>query len=265
MTRRERLERKLDKRREWSGKAKGRSKAASARAHDIASGIPPGQPILVGHHSERHHRRDIDRMDTAMRTSIAQGELAAHHAGKADGIEDQLDRSIFSDDADAVEQLQARIKVLEDSRDRIKRYNATCRAAARRGEKLGDTAILDGTEKRQLLSCANAGQTGPGGAFPGYVLSLLGKRIRDAAERMKVVQQRQARASEAEQSPHGVVIQQLGGNDVAFVRVTFAERPERSILDALKAAGFWWKNGCWTGERSKLPASVSDLENHHAE
>src|SRR5690606_225754 len=34
-----------------------------AHAQNIASAIPPGQPILVGHHSERRHRRDLNRIN----------------------------------------------------------------------------------------------------------------------------------------------------------------------------------------------------------
>ena len=33
----------------------------------ILQHIPPGQPILVGHHSERRHRRDLARVDNGMR------------------------------------------------------------------------------------------------------------------------------------------------------------------------------------------------------
>ena len=36
----------------------------------IAEHIPFGQPILVGHHSEKHARRDAKRIDDGMRKSI---------------------------------------------------------------------------------------------------------------------------------------------------------------------------------------------------
>lgn len=39
------------------------------RFEQITSGIPMGQPILVGHHSEKHHRRDVARMESALRKS----------------------------------------------------------------------------------------------------------------------------------------------------------------------------------------------------
>ena len=39
--------------------------------------------------------------------------------------------------------------------------------------------------------------------------------------------------------------------------MTFAEKPERTILDALRAAGFRWGGGAWIGERAKLPEGVA--------
>jgi len=56
MTRRERLERKLERRREWAEKAKTRADALSEQSHKMMSVIPMGQPILVGHHSEKRDR-----------------------------------------------------------------------------------------------------------------------------------------------------------------------------------------------------------------
>jgi hypothetical protein len=41
------------------------------------------------------------------------------------------------------------------------------------------------------------------------------------------------------------------------VRITFAEKPERAVLDALKAAGFRWGNGSWVGRRDAIPAEVN--------
>lgn len=56
MTRRERLERKLELRREWAEKREAKAAAAFQASHDMVSVIPMGQPILIGHHSENGHR-----------------------------------------------------------------------------------------------------------------------------------------------------------------------------------------------------------------
>ena len=43
---------------------------------------------------------------------------------------------------------------------------------------------------------------------------------------------------------------------VWLCRVTFAEKPERAILDALRAAGYQWGGGHWSGKHDALPPEV---------
>jgi len=124
MTRRERLEAKIERREEWAAKANQRSAAHFDVVSKIADNIPFGQPILVGHRSERHARRDAKRIRNGMTKGIEEANLAKHHASKADGIAHQLDRSIFSDDPDAVETLDAKVAALEAERDAMKKANA---------------------------------------------------------------------------------------------------------------------------------------------
>lgn len=64
-------------------KASARATAASNRAHSIMDGIPLGQPILVGHHSEAHARRDTERIDNAIRFTVEETHKAAYYRSKA--------------------------------------------------------------------------------------------------------------------------------------------------------------------------------------
>ena len=50
--------------------------------------------------------------------------MADHHKAKAANIEWQLERSIYSDDPDAIPRLEERISELEARRDRVKQINA---------------------------------------------------------------------------------------------------------------------------------------------
>lgn len=79
----ERAEERTEKLEEWAANASTRAQAAWKAGHRIADGIPFGQPILVGHHSERRARRDAERIDSAMRQSIDQTKTAARHAERA--------------------------------------------------------------------------------------------------------------------------------------------------------------------------------------
>ena len=63
----------------------------SAERHEIAdrisSAIPLGQPILVGHHSEKRHRRDLERIRKNLRKSIEEREIAEKYGEKAERYE----------------------------------------------------------------------------------------------------------------------------------------------------------------------------------
>lgn len=125
--RRERLERKAEKRREWAESRERKSSAALEGARRIADGIPFGQPILVGHHSEGRHRRDVARIENGMRSGLEHGRMAQEHEQKADGLEEQLRGAIYSDDVDAVERLEQKLRGLEQKRETMKSRNAAYR------------------------------------------------------------------------------------------------------------------------------------------
>jgi hypothetical protein len=66
----------------YAANASARSEGAWKASHAIADHMT-GEPIKVGHHSERRHRRDIERMDGHMRRSIEEERKAAYHAQRA--------------------------------------------------------------------------------------------------------------------------------------------------------------------------------------
>jgi len=250
MTRRERLERKLEKRLEWADKAEARSASLSKQSHDMLSVIPFAQPILVGHHSEKRDRNYRDRAWNKMGKAVEQGKLAAHHASAADGIERALDKSIFSDDSDAVEALEARIKEREAERARMVLVNKLWRKKDAAG--LAELGInLESLNKRLAEAGAWFGKQ----PHMPYELSNLGGRITADKKRLEAVKSRQRRSAEAEAAPGGVLIKAHGD----YAQVTFAEKPDREVLDSLRAADFHWSDGSWFGTASKLPEFVKAL------
>lgn len=155
MTYREQKERRLQRRLDWAASRDRQSAAGFNRARVIADGIPLGQPVLVGHHSEKRHRRDLDRIDSGMRQGVESADMAAHHRSVADGIQHQLDTSIFADDADAPERLRERIAGLEADRDRQKTINAEIRRGAGWEQRLAVAGItLTEQDKADLLAIA---------------------------------------------------------------------------------------------------------------
>ena len=76
--------RRAERRREWAQKAEERSSRYFEKSEAAVSGIVPGQPILVGHHSEKRHRAAIDKSWAAMGRGVEEGEKAENHLGKAE-------------------------------------------------------------------------------------------------------------------------------------------------------------------------------------
>ena len=184
-TYRERREAKAERLREWADKREAKADAAYARARQLGDAIPFGQPVLVGHHSEGRHRRDLGRIDSAMTQTVEHSRKAEEMRRRADNIEAAAAHAIYSDDDDAVERLRERIAELEAERARIKAYNASCRKAAKAGGT-GDTSILTDAERADLLSLAKYApyQLRAGGAFPAYKLSNLSGNIKRNRDRL---------------------------------------------------------------------------------
>lgn len=95
----------------------GRAAAADA-ALDAMPRYPLGQPILVGHHSEGRMRRDLARLDRAMRTAIDATETAVEAAARADAAA-ATTRHRYNPltVGNRIETLEADIRRLERARD----------------------------------------------------------------------------------------------------------------------------------------------------
>ena len=96
------------------------------RAHEavraIADNIPFGQPILVGHHSERHARKDVARIENGMRKAVKMWETARYWTDRAAGA---LAHAKYRERPDV---RARRIKKLESERRKVVKNIETCEA-----------------------------------------------------------------------------------------------------------------------------------------
>jgi len=123
----ERQERRRGRLEERADRAEAASSAHFARGQDMAQ-MMNGQPVLIGHHSEKRHRRDIERMDSSFRRGCEEHENAEEFRRRADAVGHG---GISSDDEDAITKLTAKLKKLEEQRDLMKRLNAAWRKAGK--------------------------------------------------------------------------------------------------------------------------------------
>lgn len=136
-TYRERREARAERLREWASKRETKAEQAAQASSAAVAEIPFGQPILVGHHSQRRHERTLERGHDAMRASWEHSEKARDMESRADNIEAANAEAIYDDDPDAKERLAAKIARLEAGREEIKAHNV----AARKANKAGDMSV----------------------------------------------------------------------------------------------------------------------------
>ena len=70
---------------EYSDRRHADADRAHAAVERIADGIPLGQPILIGHHSERRARKDAEKIESGMRKAVRMWETAQYWLDRAAG------------------------------------------------------------------------------------------------------------------------------------------------------------------------------------
>src|SRR2546423_295095 len=100
----ERKQNKIDRYRTYAVNARKRSVSYRSRGESVSSFIPFGQPILVGHHSERKHRRDIERLNNFTRREIEEDKKSEYWERKADTVENST--AISKHDPKAITKLR---------------------------------------------------------------------------------------------------------------------------------------------------------------
>lgn len=207
---------KAERYQELAMKAHKEAMAERSRSDRIADMIPLGQPILVGHHSEGRHRRDLERIHNGMTKSIEATEKAEYYENKANNALDT--RVISSDDPDAIKKLREKLVCLEKQRTEYKEYNKKARK--------------EGTE--QLES---------------WRLSNLSGNIKNVRDRIDYLE-RQSKIQDSEENINGVLLKI--NKEENRVQLVFPGIPEETIRSKLKSNGFHWSpyNGCWQRQLS---------------
>lgn len=244
----ERQEAKRKRLEERAARAEKDSESASVKVARIASYIPMGQPILVGHHSEKRHRRDLERIDNGMRrASEAHGE-AAELRRRAEAVGTG---GISSDDPEAVMKLQAKLADLERQQAWMKQVNSAWRKAGRpapndeAGWKKADDLL--GVPSETLgalrLEAAKRWHYSPC-PFPRYALTNIGADVRRVRARIESL--KQAASAVSSEVDHGVcrVVENAEANRI---QILFAGKPEAAVRETLKRHGFRWspQEGAW--------------------
>ena len=126
----------------YKGKRAQDAERARASVSAIADNIPLGQPAIIGHHSERHARRDADKIENGMRKAVKMWETSQYWRDRAAGA---IHHARYKE-LPAVR--ARRIKTLEADQRKHQRDMAECEKYAATWRKLSDPNSIkrkDGT------------------------------------------------------------------------------------------------------------------------
>ena len=240
-TGKERKQARADRYRERALQAKAGSTAAYRRSEELTKNIPSGQPILVGHHSEKRHRRALECSWNALGKSVELERKADYYAAKAEAAEHN--RAIYAEDDDAVENLTARVAALESLQERMKAANKIVKGQKQTQEEKIEALCRLGFERRNAeeLFVPNCfGQIG----FADFTIRNNGANIRRLKKRLESVARLKSTPTKEYMIGEVRIVENTEANRL---QVFFPEKPSEEVRKELKSNGFRWASiaVCW--------------------
>lgn len=217
---------------ELADKARQESENRCNQAGAMAAVIPFGQPILVGHHSEKRDRNYRAKIDRTFRKSFEAMEKAKHYEEKAASVGMG---GISGDDPEAVAKLRAQLESLERGQEIMKAANVAIRRGKHEEERIVALMALGFSEckARELLKPDFCGRIG----FADYSLSNNNANIHRIRERIAGLEKLAAREAKEEKTDLYEYREDKEENRVMFL---FDDKPEEAIRAILRRNGFKW-------------------------
>ena len=227
----EKQEARRERYRGLAAAARAESRERNRKAHSMAEAIPFGQPILVGHHSERRDRAYRAKIGANIDKSVELLKKAEYYEGKADSVGKG---GISSDDPEAIEKLREKLKRLRDCQERMKSANRSIRMkdVEKGNEKLRDLGYTDEqiAELRKGDFCGRIG-------FASYMLSNNNANIHRIENRIRELERRKEREEQQETVTTELYEYRIEDNRCQFI---FDGKPNEEIRGILKGHGFKW-------------------------
>lgn len=240
--------------RNLAAKSRDRAEQYNKSFSAISDHIPFGQPILVGHHSEKRHRRDIERMHRYTEKAVEEYQKAKYYERRATSAESN--NTISSDDPEACEKLQTKL-------DSLQRLQSIMRESNKFFRK-GDTP-----ENREALKKIGLSDSGISGGFKPDFCGRIGfanYQLSNNNANIARIKQRIASLQRAEKAPE----KEIEVNGVRFLdspaanrfQVFFSGKPAENIRTTLKHRGFRWSptSGAWQRYRKNLWHNEDDIK-----
>ena len=213
-------------------KAATESDALYSAARKRGEAIPFGQPILIGHHSERRDRNFRAGINRMTEKSFELSDKAKYYEQKAASVGTG---GISSDDPDALVKLRAELAECEADQERMKAANKAIRTGKTPDKQVPALVALGFSEStaQSLIKGDFCGRVG----FPTYKLSNNNANMTRIKKRIQELEARRSREMVEVESEGYTYREDTEENRVMFV---FDGKPSQEVRDLLKRNAFKW-------------------------
>ncbi len=225
----ERRQNRIDHAQEQAAKNEQKANSLYEQAKKMASAIPMGQPILVGHHSEKRDRNYRKKIHNKFGQSFEAQDTSAYYQRKAETIENNT--AIFSDDPAAITKLKEKLSSLEATQAFMKEANRCIRSGNK--SKFLQHPFASETLWTELNTPDWAKRVG----FAPYQLSNNNARITSTKNRIAHLEQLEI-LPEMDITVNGIRL--YANKEANRVQVFFPSIPAEDIRKRLKQHGFRW-------------------------
>lgn len=245
----EKRQQKAERYSELAEKARAESSNAFAASDRLVEHIPPGQPILVGHHSEKRHRRTLNRAHNLMDKGVQLNQKAEYYERRAEAV--LKNTAIFSDDPNATEKLADKIERLENRQTLMREANKAIRK--NNTEKLLDLGFSE-SQIPALFKPDFCGRIG----FADYQLTNNGANIRRLRQRLEQLTKLKSRETVETKFENDIrIVDNIEDNRT---QIFFPEKPNEKIRKQLKGRGFRWSPTCGAWQKHLSNGARYDAE-----
>lgn len=244
----ERRAARIERLRARAEKLRHESDAHAEFANKLQRLIPLGQPVLIGHHSERRHRRHLDKIDRGWRKAAETGREAKALDRRADAAE--KNPMISSDDPSAADKIRLKIAELQKMQDAMVAINKIVRKHVK--AKTHDAGVQEIVEKHNFPEAAARRlfehDRLHGFGFPDYKTKNNGANIRRLEQRLATLERKAKDVSK--EWMYGEV-RVFDNVDFNRLQLFFPKKPDAVERQLLKKQGFRWSptEGAWQRHR----------------
>ena len=236
----DRKEQRIDRYEGLAAKHSGLASQYYNQSTEMSKYIPMGQPILIGHYSEKSDRNYRDRLWNKMGQSVKHNDTAEYYKGKAAAAD--CNDAIYGDDPEAITKVSAKIAELEANQESMKASNKIIKST-----KLSDGEKVEALQKnghsiesaKEILSP----QRWRGAGYQGYELTNNSANIRRMRQRLERLERSLLAAAdkgdeEKEYPEHDMTV--ITARSIDRLQLCFEGKPSGDVRKILKSNGFRW-------------------------